>query len=109
MPIGNASSINGNSGDLTAILQAESVLENTHQNNTTRRAQKKFSFNEIGEEEMEFINSIIGYKAIKLELSRILDQLVSPEKYAVLGVTEPHGLLLHGVPGVGKAPWHVPG
>ena len=52
---------------------------------------------------MEFINSIIGYKAIKLELSRILDQLVSPEKYAALGVTEPHGLLLHGVPGVGKS------
>lgn len=50
-----------------------------------------------------YFESIIGYKAIKLELSRILDQLVSPEKYAVLGVTEPHGLLLHGVPGVGKS------
>lgn len=52
---------------------------------------------------MENFKSIIGYKAIKLELSRILDQLVSPEKYAALGVTEPHGLLLHGVPGVGKS------
>lgn len=52
---------------------------------------------------MEKFKSIIGYKAIKLELSRILDQLVSPEKYAALGVTEPHGLLLHGVPGVGKS------
>ena len=47
--------------------------------------------------------SIIGYRAIKLEVSRILDQLISPEKYAALGVTEPHGLLLHGVPGVGKS------
>lgn len=47
--------------------------------------------------------SIIGYKAIKLELSRILDQLKHPEKYAELGVTEPHGLLMHGVPGVGKS------
>lgn len=51
---------------------------------------------------MEF-ESIIGYKAIKLELSRILDQLKHPEKYAELGVTEPHGLLMHGVPGVGKS------
>ena len=45
---------------------------------------------------MEKFKSIVGYKAIKLELSRILDQLTNPEKYASLGVTEPHGLLLHG-------------
>ena len=44
---------------------------------------------------MKKFEAIVGYKAIKLELSRILDQLVSPEKYAALGVTEPHGLLLH--------------
>ena len=47
--------------------------------------------------------SIIGYRAIKLEVSRILDQLTNPDKYLALGVTEPHGLLLHGVPGVGKS------
>ena len=47
--------------------------------------------------------SIIGYRAIKLEISRILDQLTNPDKYSALGVTEPHGLLLHGVPGVGKS------
>ena len=52
---------------------------------------------------MEKFKSIVGYKAIKLELSRILDQLTNPDKYAALGVTEPHGLLLHGVPGVGKS------
>lgn len=52
---------------------------------------------------MEKFASIVGYKSIKLELARILDQLTNPEKYAVLGVTEPHGLLLHGVPGVGKS------
>lgn len=46
---------------------------------------------------------IVGYADIKLELMRILDQLVRPEKYAALGVTEPHGLLLHGAPGVGKS------
>lgn len=47
--------------------------------------------------------SVIGYVDIKLELSRILDQMVNPDKYAVLGVTETHGLLLHGAPGVGKS------
>ena len=57
----------------------------------------------IGVRSMEKFKSIVGYKAIKLELSRILDQLTNPEKYAALGVTEPHGLLLHGVPGVGKS------
>ena len=53
--------------------------------------------------EKNYFESIIGYGAIKLELSRILDQLINPEKYAGLGVTEPHGLLLHGEPGVGKS------
>ena len=51
---------------------------------------------------MDF-KSIIGYRAIKLEVSRILDQLTNPDKYLALGVTEPHGLLFHGVPGVGKS------
>lgn len=48
-------------------------------------------------------DTIVGYEDIKLELMRILDQLRNPEKYTALGVTEPHGLLLHGVPGVGKS------
>ena len=52
---------------------------------------------------MNHFESIIGYRAIKLELSIILDQLINPDKYAALGVAEPHGLLLHGVPGVGKS------
>ena len=46
---------------------------------------------------------IIGYEDIKQELTRILDQLVQSEKYAAMGVTEPHGLLLYGKPGVGKS------
>jgi hypothetical protein len=33
--------------------------------------------------EKNYFKSIIGYGAIKLELSRILDQLVNPDKYAV--------------------------
>ena len=48
-------------------------------------------------------DTVIGYKDLKLEMLRILDQLADPGKYAVLGVTEPHGLLLHGEPGVGKS------
>lgn len=46
---------------------------------------------------------IIGYQDIKQELLRILDRLGNPEKYMKLGVTAPHGLLLHGAPGVGKS------
>lgn len=48
-------------------------------------------------------HSVIGYEDVKLELSRILDRLVCPEKYEALGVPQPHGLLLHGNPGVGKS------
>ena len=48
-------------------------------------------------------DSIIGYAEVKLELMRILDQLQYPEKYTALGVTDTHGLLLHGAPGVGKS------
>lgn len=47
--------------------------------------------------------SIIGYDEVKLELMRILDQLENPEKYDALGVTDSHGLLLYGEPGVGKS------
>lgn len=48
-------------------------------------------------------DTIIGYEHVKQELLRIMDQLVSPEKYAALGITAPHGLLIHGDPGVGKS------
>ena len=49
-----------------------------------------------------YFNSLIGYKAIKEEIYRIIDQLVNPNKYANFGIKEPHGLLLYGAPGVGK-------
>ena len=52
--------------------------------------------------EKNVFESVIGYEEIKLELMRILDQLQNPEKYAALGVTQTHGLLLHGEPGTGK-------
>ena len=53
--------------------------------------------------EKNVFDSIIGYAEVKLELMRILDQLQHPEKYTALGVTDTHGLLLHGAPGVGKS------
>ena len=53
--------------------------------------------------ECKAFDSIIGYAEVKLELTRILDQLQYPEKYTALGVTDTHGLLLHGAPGVGKS------
>ena len=49
-----------------------------------------------------YFKSLIGYKAIKKEVERIIDQLVNFDKYANFGIKEPHGLLLHGAPGVGK-------
>lgn len=51
---------------------------------------------------MKEFDNIIGYDAIKLELMRICDILVNPEKYAKLGVNIQNGLMLHGNPGVGK-------
>ena len=53
--------------------------------------------------EKKYFETIIGYESIKLELSRIIDQLTNPDKYSALGVTEPRGLLFFGPPGVGKS------
>ncbi len=53
--------------------------------------------------EKKVFEAIVGYADVKLELMRIRDQLVDPQKYAALGVTEPHGVLLYGNPGVGKS------
>lgn len=47
-------------------------------------------------------DNLIGYSEIKQELLLILDRLKNSDKYEKLGVTAPHNLLLHGVPGVGK-------
>jgi cell division protease FtsH len=53
--------------------------------------------------EKQLFQKVIAYSDIKLELTRILDQLADPKKYAAVNVQEPHGLLLHGAPGVGKS------
>ena len=51
---------------------------------------------------MKGMDSIIGYADIKRELRQIIDILKNKEAYDKLGVSTPHGLLLHGDPGVGK-------
>ena len=51
---------------------------------------------------MKAFEKIIGYESIKKELAQISDVLANNEVYQKLGVSSPRGLLLHGVPGVGK-------
>ena len=51
---------------------------------------------------MNAFENVIGYENEKEELSRICDMARNSEKYSRLGVQLPRGLLLHGVPGVGK-------
>lgn len=52
---------------------------------------------------MKEFNRIIGYASIKRELEQIADIYVNKEKYDNLGVNPPIGILIHGVPGVGKS------
>lgn len=51
---------------------------------------------------MSEFDKIIGYKEEKLEMQMYADALKNPDKYKKLGVTMPNGILLYGVPGVGK-------
>ena len=51
---------------------------------------------------MRELDRVIGYEGIKKELYRIIDIIRDPEKYKKLGVSAPKGILLSGVPGIGK-------
>ena len=51
---------------------------------------------------MNEFDNIIGYAIIKQDLANICDVLRHPTAYTKLGASTPHGLLLHGEPGVGK-------
>lgn len=51
---------------------------------------------------MNSFEAIIGYETEKEQLMQICDMAKNPAKYAALGVNLPRGVLLHGVPGVGK-------
>lgn len=48
------------------------------------------------------IDRIIGYENAKDTLHRICDIIRNPQIYQKLGAKTPKGLMLHGVPGVGK-------
>ena len=51
---------------------------------------------------MSAFDKVIGYEREKEELNQLCDMAKNSEKYAALGVKLPRGILLHGVPGVGK-------
>ena len=51
---------------------------------------------------MSAFDKVIGYEDIKTELYRICDVMKDPGKYRAMGVTTPRGVLIHGVPGIGK-------
>ena len=51
---------------------------------------------------MNAFEKIIGYEREKEQLMQICDMAKNPAKYTALGVNLPRGVLLHGVPGVGK-------
>ena len=51
---------------------------------------------------MSAFDKVIGYENEKEELFQLCDMAKNPGKYAALGVKLPRGILLHGVPGVGK-------
>lgn len=51
---------------------------------------------------MSAFDKVIGYAKEKEELFQLCDMARDPEKYAALGVRLPRGIMLYGVPGVGK-------
>ena len=51
---------------------------------------------------MSAFDKVIGYDAIKNELLQICDMISNKETYERFGVRLPHGILLHGDPGLGK-------
>ena len=51
---------------------------------------------------MSAFDKVIGYEKEKEELYQLCDMAKKPEKYAALGVKLPRGILLYGVPGIGK-------
>jgi cell division protease FtsH len=55
------------------------------------------------DKEMSEFDKIIGYDSIKEELGQLCDMIQNMEIYEKIGAKMPKGLLIHGVPGVGKS------
>ena len=51
---------------------------------------------------MSAFAKIIGYENVKKELRQVADMIKNPDKYKAFGAKMPKGIILHGVPGVGK-------
>ena len=51
---------------------------------------------------MSAFAKIIGYENVKKELRQVADMIQNPDKYKAFGAKMPKGIILHGVPGVGK-------
>lgn len=51
---------------------------------------------------MEAFENVMGYDSLKRELLEIIDIMQNRDVYEKLHATCPNGMLLHGVPGVGK-------
>ena len=52
---------------------------------------------------MSAFDKVLGFKSIKEELMRYCDSFKNPERYKKLGAKAPRGILLWGVPGIGKS------
>lgn len=52
---------------------------------------------------MSEFDKIIGYDGVKIELQQICDMIHNPNVYEKLGAKMSKGMLIHGVPGVGKS------
>ena len=52
---------------------------------------------------MSSFDKVIGYRSIKRELLQICDMIRNRTIYEEMGAHLPHGLLLHGNPGLGKS------
>ena len=57
----------------------------------------------INTNDFSMFDTIIGYEEIKDELMRVTDALRNTEAYRRAGTDIPKGMLLYGVPGVGKS------
>lgn len=51
---------------------------------------------------MDAFDKVIGYESIKNVLRQISDMIRNREVYTAVGAKLPHGLLIHGDPGLGK-------